>query len=222
MIPKLISKNFIDSDKAKCLADDIKNNKNLWLNIDNWYPELKFNPFYTIGSPLYTERDLAWYKDMRNLSDDFLNRHAWLLESVIKQLELYYNKPWKKKPNGSLPGFQIFNTNNRQANNEYREENYHIDIDWLTCFPEEGYTVDDINSFLLILEIPENGTGLDWLDNYGNPQHTEYELYGLYLFPAKLQHKISNMVLKSDNSYRITYQGFGLFNREEQTFYYFF
>lgn len=201
---------ILTNEMMKSLKISIKSNRQIWTHYSE-YPGssfFKFLPLYFLGSPIYPCGDRTdLYLQYRIKSENYLKNSIKHLHTVVmnKLQEVYKLEP-VHLTNTSMPGFHIVNS----ADDKLKQMSiprYHIDSDLIDRFPKVTATLENFYSFVVVIETTSAGDTLDYIDNNGQIKKQNYQEGHMYVWPAKLKHKIGDVLLADDNEYRITYQG---------------
>jgi hypothetical protein len=193
------------------IRDYLKQNRHVWTHASEIYPpkdwpQLENAPGHSIGGPYQNCRDLTDPKVSSKVQreQDFLNTPI-IVNLRNKALKLFtdkYNLPAEHLPKTSVPGFNIFNSQNR--NKVQIIKHWHTDaID--NYFPDKK--VDILYSVIVAIEVPrKSSNGIDYIED-GIEKFFRYESGHVYVWSSDVMHKIPNLYLE-DDEYRITYQMF--------------
>jgi hypothetical protein len=181
----------------------IKANRHNWTHASEYWPKCIGTPMYFFGSPVYTGGD---YIGLRVRSEGALSQIR-LLSAVSSRLATFFNRPVEHLSGSSLPGFHIFTGKGLVSSQ------FHVDADYLDRFPTCGFHLGMIYSFVVPLQLPAAGSGLDT-----KVGHIPYTVDHLFVWRASIPHKIPDIDLLEGES-RITYQGHFILQPDKLLYY---
>jgi hypothetical protein len=204
--------NIIDEAQRLAIAAVIKDRRDTWTHFGE-YPHphpasiVDNLPKYFLGSPVYMAREnRATYEDRRARSNELLASALFvdLRQAALHRLSEYHGKPAEHLSGSSLPGFHIFNSTGKAKTSPWG--NWHNDTNLVVMPPYENYNTSKIRSFVVFIEVSNLGDHLDYEVDGVKLKH-QYTPGVLYSWSSTLSHKIGNVVLPTDNEYRISMQG---------------
>ena len=167
----------------------------------HWESRSNDYPFYTLGKSAYLDgKTDAYYKDSEWLNDILLDHFSGLYESVIDALQKELEESIELALDLALPGFHIFPSDPKFLT---MAGNWHQD------YPHHTLGLGDIDplSFTVAIHLPKSGGGMDYMDEFHQPQHLGYNEGDLILHEGLTIHRIAGLKAYVPNEYRITFQG---------------
>lgn len=192
---------------------------------DRWISRLPGIPFYTLGTPLYMDKEESedFYKERVLEMNELLSQHfGSLLTKVRHCLESYLNSKVLDFPGVSLPGFHIFGSNRLFTQPIAK---VHFDLQYEKISWPEPPSLDSVVSFTLPIVLPQYGGGLNWwdiefdADQAFNKEEQEglhytkvknylpYEAGKIVMHSGHLLHQIAPATQISPSDRRVTLQG---------------
>jgi hypothetical protein len=151
-------------------------------------------------NPYLTPSVRSIYKYFRKRSHAFFNAPQMLLleKKLVSRLEQLYGLPARRHPNGSPPGFHVFNG--------VSETSYVYHIDGVLNDFNNDHRYDVFKSCVVAIKLSSSKTdGLDFKDD-GVLKNIRYTEGHMYLWRADMPHKLADVSLLTPDDYRITYQ----------------
>jgi hypothetical protein len=202
----------IDEALRLAVADAIKSRRDTWTHYGEYahnYPVDVVNnlPKYFLGSPVYmVHNNHNLYEGMRARSQQLLESELFvnLRQAALQRLSEHHGKPVEHLQGTSLPGFHVYNSLGKAKTSPWA--NWHIDSNLVYMPPYENYDASKIRSFVVFIEVSKLGDYLGYKVN--GTKHQHYYTPGvLYSWSSVLEHRIGNVVLPTDDEYRISLQG---------------
>jgi hypothetical protein len=180
-------------------ADDIANrvfeHRKLWESRSNDYP------FFTLGKSAYLDgKTDAYYKDSEWLNDRLVGGFGDLYEEVLHVLQELLEEPVELAHDVALPGFHIFPSDPKFLS---------IAGNWHQDYPHHTLGLGDKDpfAFTVAIKLPKSGGGMDYMDEFHQPQYLGYNERDLILHDGLTIHRIAGLKAYVPNEYRITFQG---------------
>jgi|TARA_R110002020_G_scaffold90465_2_gene220297 hypothetical protein len=166
-----------------------------------WIPRSSDFPFYTLGRCAYLDgKTDSYYKDSLWQNDILLGEFGELYEAMLKTLQEVFNEELYLAHDLSLPGFHIFPSDPKFLS---------IAGTWHQDYPHVTLELEgqDTYAFTLPIKLPVSGGGMDYIDEFHQPQHFAYNERDLVVHDGTVVHRISGLKKYIPNEYRITLQG---------------
>ena len=158
-------------------------------------------PFFTLGKSAYLDgKTDAYYEVSAWLNDILLGHFYGLYESVIHVLQEELEEPIELAHDLALPGFHIFPTSPKFLT---------IAGNWHQDYPHTTLGLGDVDplAFTIAIKLPKSGGGMDYIDEFHQPQHLQYNEKDLILHDGQTIHRIAGIKEYVPDEYRITFQG---------------
>ena len=169
--------------------------RKLWINRSNEFP------FYTLGRCAYLDgKTDAYYKDSAWQNNILLGEFSNLYETLLGSLSEVLKEDVFLAHDLSIPGFHIFPSDSKFLNIAGK---WHQDYPHVTL----GLGESDTFAFTLPIKLPVSGGGMDFIDEFYQPQHLAYNERDLVLHNGDTVHRIAGLKEYTPNEYRITMQG---------------
>ena len=190
------------------------NTKTINLNIDNnsttnkiiamqplWISRSKDYPFYTLGRCAYLDgKTTAYYKDSAWQNEILIGEFESLYEELLNKLSIIFQEPVELAHDLAIPGFHIFLSHPKFLK---------ISGKWHQDYPHITLGLDDVDSyaFTVAIKLPISGGGVDYIDEFHQPQRYEYTENKLMVHNGLTIHRIASLNQYKPEEYRITLQG---------------
>jgi len=158
-------------------------------------------PFFTLGKSAYLDgKTDAYYEVSAWLNDILLGHFYGLYESVIHVLQEELEEPIELAHDLALPGFHIFPSSIKFLS---------IAGNWHQDYPHTTLGLKEIDpyAFTVAIKLPKSGGGMDYMDEFHQPQHLQYNEKDLILHDGKTIHRIAGIKEYVSDEHRITFQG---------------
>ncbi len=158
-------------------------------------------PFFTLGKSAYLDgKTDAYYEVSAWLNDILLGHFYGLYESVIHVLQEELEEPIELAHDLALPGFHIFPSSIKFLS---------IAGNWHQDYPHTTLDLKEIDpyAFTVAIKLPKSGGGMDYMDEFHQPQHLQYNEKDLILHDGKTIHRIAGIKEYVPDEHRITFQG---------------
>jgi hypothetical protein len=168
---------------------------------DIWESRSKDYPFFTLGKSAYLDGNADdYYRASDWLNDLLISNFSDLYEDVIQVLQEKLMEPVELAHDLALPGFHIFPSDPKFLT---------IAGNWHQDYPHHtlGLGEKDACAFTLAIQLPKSGGGMDYMDEFHQPQHLNYNERDLILHDGLTIHRIAGLKAYVPNEYRITFQG---------------
>ena len=164
---------------------------------DYWTPRMPGVPFYTLGTPLYMDKEkpIAIYEKQVIAMNKILRHHFEnLLQKARHCLETHLNSRLLDLPGCSLPGFHIFG-----GSIFFTQPiaSIHFDLQYQKIRWPEPPSLNSVVSFTLPIVLPTHGGGLNWWDIEWDSSRSRQEQEKLQSTKTKnyLPYKTGKMVV---------------------------
>ena len=164
---------------------------------DLWESRSTEYPFYTLGKSAYLDGKTKEYEEgSAVLNDLLLANFSDLYEDVLHVLQQELEEPIELAHDLALPGFHIFPSSPKFLS---------ISGNWHQDYPHHtlGLGDRDAAAFTVAIELPKSGGGMDYMDEYHQPQHLQYNEKDLVLHDGLTVHRIAGLKEYVANEYRI-------------------
>lgn len=203
-------------DECKDFVTRVFALKHLWYK--RTLPSLEaFSEIYNLGRPI-ADKFSSGDKYFQNypLANNLLLEHFFDFYCVyIARLEEVLNSPVAFADDASLPGCNIIREHSLQCQ---LPDRWHIDLDHKYIDSLKDADPEQVISFTLPICLPVHGAGVDiGLEKNSKIEFLEqvrYKVGSVYLINGLVPHRISPPPLHCpSDSWRITFQSFGFFNK---------
>jgi hypothetical protein len=177
------------------IANRVFEQRELWESRSNDFP------FFTLGKSAYLDgKTDTYYRDSEWLNDILLGEFSDLYEEVLHVLQEALEEPVELAHDIAIPGFHIFPSDPKFLT---------ISGKWHQDYPHHtlGLGEKDASAFTLAIQMPKSGGGMDYMDEFNQPQHLNYNERDLILHDGLMIHRIAGLKAYVPNEYRITFQG---------------
>jgi hypothetical protein len=166
-----------------------------------WQSRSTEYPFYTLGKSAYLDgKTDAYYKDSAWLNYILMEHFSELYELVLHVLQEELEEPIELAHDLALPGFHIFPTSPKFLT---------IAGNWHQDYPHHTLGLGGIDplAFTVAIKLPKSGGGMDYMDEFHQPQHLHYNEKDLILHDGQTIHRIAGIKEYVPDEHRITFQG---------------
>ena len=168
---------------------------------DKWISRSDEYPFYTLGRCAYLDgKTDAYYNNLERENEMMVREFARLYTNVGEILDSLFDEDVFMTTQLRVPGFHIFPSD---KNNLDKAGKWHQDYPHLIM----GLDPIDTFAFTLAIQLPKSGGGLDYLDEFHQPQHLAYKEKDLIVHNGDIIHRIAGMKKYVEGEFRITLQG---------------
>jgi hypothetical protein len=177
------------------VANRVFEQRELWESRSSDYP------FFTLGKSAYLDgKTDAYYKNSAELNEVLLGGFSDLYEEVLDALTIEFEEPIELAHDLALPGFHIFPSDPKFLT---------IAGNWHQDYPHQTLELGekDAHAFTVAIQLPKSGGGMDYIDEFYQPQHLSYNERDLVLHDGLMIHRIAGLKAYVPNEYRITFQG---------------
>lgn len=167
----------------------------------DWVNRSEEFPFYTLGRCAYLDgKTDAYYKDLINQNNILVKEFDRLYLSIGNKLKDLLKEDIYLSHTLRVPGFHIFPSHPKFLS---------IAGKWHQDYPHTTLGLEEMDSyaFTLVIKLPASGGGMDYIDEFHQPQHFAYNEKDLVIHNGKTIHRIAGIKKYVSGEYRITLQG---------------